>query len=576
LKTVAGLVRLSGSLRWLTYVAAACAVAGSVVTVIEAALAARMLDSTIAGSLPQLLRAAVLAAAAHVGSMVLSAGQGLSQGTFAQQTLARIRRQAAERLPRATAAAMSGEHSGQVLSRLTNDLGLAEDLLAQTVLRLVSGLLTAVLAIGYMFWRNWLLAIVAIFVTPAIFIVAERLSGPMAALSREAQAALADVNVVIEESLMGAAVVRAFGLARSLKERFDAHDRVWLDRTQRRNVRSAALSAVGFGTGFAPFLMVFGLGGYLVLRQAMTLGAVFSFIQLLNYVSFPIQQMPQLIGQVSSDASAVRRVLEVLVMPVERDSGEDFEFTPDAPAVSFEDVTFTYPGSSQPALSGLSFAVRPGERAAFAGSSGSGKSTVFRLVLGDYEPDRGVVRVGGHDVKDWSLAALRSRLAVVSQDTYLFPCSLGENISMGRPSATAEELVAVARTAQANGFVNEIPERYGAPAGELGGRLSGGERQRLSLARALVRRSDVMLLDEATSALDYRLENSVMSGIAESFRGTTLVIAHRLSTVIDADRIFVLESGRLVEQGTHADLMARRERYYELYSSQAREGGEER
>lgn len=544
--------------------------------VIEADLAAKMLDSTIAGSLPRLLRAALLAAAAHVASMALNLAQGLSQGTFTQRTLARIRQQAAERLSRATAAAVTREHSGQVLSRLTNDLELTEDLLAQTLLRLVSGLLTAALAIGYMFWRNWLLAMVAVFGTPVIFMTAQKVSGPMATLSREAQAALAKVNVVIEESLMGATVVRSFGLARVLKERFGAHARVWLDKTERRNVRAAVLSAVGFGTGFAPFLMVFGLGGYLVLRSAMTLGTVFSFLQLLNYVSFPIQHMPQLIGQVASDASATGRVLDVLATPVERESGQDFEFDLEAPAVSFEDVTFTYPGTAEPVLSGLSFTVGRDERAAFAGSSGSGKSTIFRLILGDYEPDRGLVRVGGHDIKDWALTALRSHIAVVSQDTYLFPCSLRENISMGSPSASAEEVVAAARTAQADGFVNEMPEGYDAPAGELGGRLSGGERQRLSLARALVRKSDVMLLDEATSALDYNLESRVMSGLGEVFRGTTLVIAHRLSTVIDADRIFVLEGGSLVEQGTHADLMALRGRYHELYSAQAREGGESR
>ena len=558
-----------GNLKWYLFLAVAFAITLSVVTVIQADLLARLVDAMLSQNPAALRQASIAAISLELAAIAFVSMQHGSIGYFVHSSVERINAKAAQRIARAQAAYISGEHSGQILSRLTSDLNRVQSLLQANLLSLISGVLTAGLALGYMFYKNWLLTIVVVGVSPLAFVIANKLTGPLAALSQESQQALGEINVIMEESVSGAAILRVFGLGEYLSSRFREYNQLWREKQVRSNVFVGLMNSVGFVSGFLPFLLVFGIGGVLMLRGQISLGVLLAFITLLNFISFPLQELPATLGQIASNSAALSRVFEVLELPTEREDGEALEFDEKAPVVEFRNVTFSYPESGVPALKDVSFAVNRGEKIAFAGSSGSGKSTILRLILGEYDPDEGQVLVGGHDVREWSLTSLRAHFAKVSQDTYLFPYSVMENLTLGLEDVPVEEVIRAAEVCCAHEFIEGLPEGYNTLVGEMGGRLSGGERQRLSLARAILRGPEILLLDEATSALDYDIEHKVLENLMEALPDVTMmIVAHRLSTIVGADRIYVLENGSIVESGTHSRLMEAKGRYASLYAKE--------
>ncbi|HHX28987.1 MAG TPA: ABC transporter ATP-binding protein [Firmicutes bacterium] len=570
-KVLRQLLRVAGTRSYLLYTSALAGLLMSATAVMSADLTARLTNSMLARDLAAFMNLIVLAVLVRLGQTLLEGLQEYMNGKFGHETIEQLRQGIARRLSKATAEASSQEHSGQTLSRLTNDLGSTQSLLQASVPGFFTGCVQAGFALGYMLWRHWVLALVAVFGAPAVFTIVRRLSGPVMSIAKAGQETLAKANEIVAEGLSGAEMVRSFGLRQTLTESFNKRTGEWLGLMRRYSRMASLAAAVGFGAGFTPFVLIFGIGGYMVLRGDIEMGVLFAFFELLNYVSFPMEQLPRLLTQMAAEGASAQRVLDLLDTPVERQDGADFPPDPRYPAIEFRNVTFTYPGGSHPALSGVSFKVNLGETVAVVGSSGSGKSTLFRLLLGDHNPDEGEVLVFGHPLHEWSLTALRSHFSYVSQTTYLFPFSVRENLKLGDETLGDDRIQAAARLAQADGFIQSLPQGYETPVGELGNRISGGEKQRLSLARALLRPAHVFLLDEATSALDYHAERRVIEGIWNANAAqdmTILVIAHRLSSVQHADRILVLESGRPVESGTHSELMAERGRYYHLYHSE--------
>ncbi|MDP3080462.1 MAG: ABC transporter transmembrane domain-containing protein [Brevundimonas sp.] len=464
--------------------------------------------------------------------------------------------------------------TGEVLSRLTTDIALVETLLTTSVSFALRNFLTLI-------GGTILLFVVSPKLTGMVLLVVPLLLGPIFLFGRTvrkltvaSQDRFANAVGFAGESVDAIETVQAFGREASAIERFgaavEAAFAVSLVRMRARAFMTAMIIVVMFG-GVS---LVLWLGAQDVIGGRMTPGALLQFVLLAVFVAGAVGALGESWGDVQKAAGAMERIDELMRSEAAIRPPESPVILPEPPTgeVSMSAVQFAYPGRPDlPALKGFSLTVRPGETVALVGPSGAGKSTVFRLLLRFYDPQAGVVSVDGVDVRAADPVAVRGRFAWVSQEAPLFSGSASENIRFGRELASDDEVRAAAEEAQALGFVEALPEGFDTPLGERGKSLSGGQRQRMAIARALVRDAPILLLDEATSALDAENERLVQAALDQAMQGrTTIVIAHRLATVLRADRIVVMEDGRVVQEGTHQSLMAQGGLYARLAELQFR------
>jgi ATP-binding cassette subfamily B protein len=452
--------------------------------------------------------------------------------------------------------------TGEVLSRLTTDMTIVENMVGASASVALRNLLSLIGSVALMVWvapryTVYVLVLVPLIIGP-MFVFGRRVR----TLSTRAQDRFADAVGYAGESLDALETVQAFGRERSVAERFGTA----VERAFRASM--ARVRARGVMTALVIVLMFTGIGGILYLaasavyiQHTLSAGALFQFFFLAILAGGSVGQLGEVTGEVQRAAGAMERISELLNARPEIAPPAQPKPLP-SPArgeIGFEHVTFAYPGRPDlPALRDFSLSVRPGERVALVGPSGAGKSTVLRLLLRFYDPQSGKVRIDGTDLREADPAVVRARIALVAQDAPLFSGSALENLRFGRDDASPDEIRAAAEAAQAWGFLSALPEGLDTPIGERAKTLSGGQRQRLAIARALVRGAPILLLDEATSALDAENERLVQRALDEAMAGrTTLVIAHRLATVLKADRIVVMDEGHVVEEGVHAELVAK-------------------
>lgn len=467
--------------------------------------------------------------------------------------------------------------SGEVLSRLTTDTALVQTLVGTSV---SLGLRNAVLGAGalvMMLITEAMLALMMIGLLAATLIPVIAIGRRVRRLSRASQDRIADASALAGETLGAIQIVQAFNRGPWEAARFAAAAELAFDAAARRVRVRAALTAIAIVLSFGVIVFVLRSGAGSVLAGELSAGLLAQFVLYAALLAGAIGAIAEVIGEVQRAAGAAERLSQLLdatpAIGTQADRATHAQYgtgaapraaaaTPPAedlahrePAIVLDSVTFTYPTREQPALEAVSFTVAPGETVALVGPSGSGKSTVFQLLLRFRDPQTGAVRMDGIDLRALEPAVLRARIGLVSQDSTVFSADVLENIRYGRLEATDEEVMEAARAAHALEFIERLPQRWQTPLGERGLRLSGGQRQRIAIARALLRDPELLLLDEATSSLDAQSEREVQAALEEATSGrTTLVIAHRLATVRRADRILVLERGRLVETGTHASL----------------------
>jgi ATP-binding cassette subfamily B multidrug efflux pump len=467
--------------------------------------------------------------------------------------------------------------TGQLMSRATEDINSIRVML-QVTLRTIPLMTGTFIGVTIVLLRiDWLLTIVAVGSLPFLMAGAIRYEAGIRPLFLRVQQQFGVMTSALQENVAGGRVVRAFAQEKNEITRFETELSELFGRnlaTARRWSFTYSLLLALSGGGLAAVLW---LGGYRVLSGAMTVGTLVAFNRYLILVAEPIRWLGFVVNRIARARASAERIFEIFdTRPKIANRKGAVALKQIAGEVVFEDVTFRFAGARRDALSGVSFTARPGETVAIVGPTGAGKSAIVNLIPRFYDVTDGRVTVDGHDVRDVTLHSLRSQVGMVLQETFLFAVTIEENIAFGRPGASHDEVVAAAKAAQIHAFIETLPEGYRTVVGERGVSLSGGQKQRVAIARAILQDPRILILDDATSSVDSQTEEAIQTALRTLLQGrTAFVIAQRLDTVRDADQILVLQDGRIVERGTHMQLLQRGGFYHELYDLQRKVRGEE-
>ncbi len=502
-----------------------------------------------------------------------SFGQNYLMNYVGNNAVADIRQELFLQLMRMPVGFHDANTSGRLVSRVMNDVNLMANAVAGVLRDFFQQGLTFLAMLGVILYMNWKLAALSVVVVPLSVHTMVRMGKRLRGLAARGQERMGDMSSALQETLAGIRIVKAFGREEAECQRFQTSNRAYLGASMKAIQVSVLTSSHMEVIGVFGIAGIIWYGGYLVIHGTMTPGAFFSFLTAMVMAYTPIRKLSGANNIIQQALSAAVRVFEVLDMETEwqRDRGRA-ELPTIVRSMDFDHVAFQYNGSEHPAVTDITLRIAAGEMVALVGSSGSGKSTLVSLVPRFYEPTSGRVLIDGHDIREVTLRSLRAQIGIVSQDTMLFDDTVRNNIAFGRAGASDEEIVRAAQLAYAHEFIQRLPDGYQTMIGENGVKLSGGERQRLAIARAILRDPPILILDEATSALDSESERIVQLALANLMKNrTTLVIAHRLSTVQNADRIVVLDRGRVVKSGRHEELLRRGGPYSRLHAIQFRD-----
>ena len=463
-----------------------------------------------------------------------------------------------------------GTHqTGTLLSTITTDIQTIQGFASSSTLNILVDLLTIVSMLGLMFWLNWDFTLIALGVTPFLLLFVSRFKKAVKKATHQVRKEQAEIVAVVQQALESMQAVKAFNREDLEQEELHEVSRATVDAALKARSIKALLSPAVTITVAACTAVVLWRGAYLILGGAMTVGALTVYLSYLSKFFKPVKDLATTTNAIAQAAVGVDRVRAILetdtVIPEKADATEAPPFRG---GVEFEHVAFSY-DVENPVLTEVTFTIQPGQLVGIVGPTGSGKSTVVSMIPRFYDVTKGTVKIDGHDVRDFKLKSLREQVGYVLQDTVLFRGTIADNIAFGRPGASREEIIRAAELANAHEFISRMAQGYDTMVGERGSTLSGGQRQRIGIARVMIRNNPILLLDEPTAALDTESEKLVIEALERLMKGRTVItIAHRLTTIRDADQIIVISGGVVAESGTHDELLAKNGIYAQLHHTQ--------
>jgi ATP-binding cassette subfamily B multidrug efflux pump len=522
-----------------------------------------------AGDLAGLQRTVLLMLGTYAGAWLARVGQSVIMARISQKSMRTLRRDLFEHLQTLSLSFFDRHPHGELMSRLTNDLDAISRVLAQNVTELFTGVLTLAGVLVMMFAINFWLALGSMVIFPLMMWLVGFVGKRTREGFREYQMRIGQLNGKLEEMFSGQRVIVAFGQEASALTDFD---------TANEMVRQVGIHAQTYAMLVPPLMGILsnaniailaGLGGWMTLQGWATVGTIAAFYNYSRKFAAPLRQLSNLYNQIQAALAGAERVFEIIdTEPELADAPDAIPLDDVAGEVTFDHVNFSYvPGV--PVIKDMSLTAQPGQTIALVGPTGAGKTTMVNLLTRFYDIDGGTIAVDGRDIRKTKKDSLRRQLGIVLQDTFLFSDTVMENIRYGRLDATDEEIIAAARLANADQFIHRLPQGYDTPLSERGSNLSQGQRQLLAIARAVLADPGILILDEATSSVDTRTEAHIQEALLRLMEGrTSFVIAHRLSTIRNADKILVVNGGRIIERGTHDELLAQGGFYHNLYMSQ--------
>ncbi|HCY6668626.1 TPA: SAV1866 family putative multidrug efflux ABC transporter [Staphylococcus aureus] len=495
--------------------------------------------------------------------------QYLAQWT-SNKILYDIRKKLYNHLQALSARFYANNQVGQVISRVINDVEQTKDFILTGLMNIWLDCITIIIALSIMFFLDVKLTLAALFIFPFYILTVYVFFGRLRKLTRERSQALAEVQGFLHERVQGISVVKSFAIEDNEAKNFDKKNTNFLTRALKHTRWNAySFAAINTVTDIGPIIVI-GVGAYLAISGSITVGTLAAFVGYLELLFGPLRRLVASFTTLTQSFASMDRVFQLIdedydikngvgAQPIEIKQGR----------IDIDHVSFQYNDNEAPILKDINLSIEKGETVAFVGMSGGGKSTLINLIPRFYDVTSGQILIDGHNIKDFLTGSLRNQIGLVQQDNILFSDTVKENILLGRPTATDEEVVEAAKMANAHDFIMNLPQEYDTEVGERGVKLSGGQKQRLSIARIFLNNPPILILDEATSALDLESESIIQEALdVLSKDRTTLIVAHRLSTITHADKIVVIENGHIVETGTHRELIAKQGAYEHLYSIQ--------
>ncbi|HDJ4154534.1 TPA: SAV1866 family putative multidrug efflux ABC transporter [Staphylococcus aureus] len=495
--------------------------------------------------------------------------QYLAQWT-SNKILYDIRKKLYNHLQALSARFYANNQVGQVISRVINDVEQTKDFILTGLMNIWLDCITIIIALSIMFFLDVKLTLAALFIFPFYILTVYVFFGRLRKLTRERSQALAEVQGFLHERVQGISVVKSFAIEDNEAKNFDKKNTNFLTRALKHTRWNAySFAAINTVTDIGPIIVI-GVGAYLAISGSITVGTLAAFVGYLELLFGPLRHLVASFTTLTQSFASMDRVFQLIdedydikngvgAQPIEIKQGR----------IDIDHVSFQYNDNEAPILKDINLSIEKGETVAFVGMSGGGKSTLINLIPRFYDVTSGQILIDGHNIKDFLTGSLRNQIGLVQQDNILFSDTVKENILLGRPTATDEEVVEAAKMANAHDFIMNLPQGYDTEVGERGVKLSGGQKQRLSIARIFLNNPPILILDEATSALDLESESIIQEALdVLSKDRTTLIVAHRLSTITHADKIVVIENGHIVETGTHRELIAKQGAYEHLYSIQ--------